>query len=87
MPNDASPQGRTPNEVARLLRVSPDRIRAWIQSGQLQALNVAAHQVGKPRYIVLPHHLAAFEQARAAAQPKPPPRRKKQTGGVDFFPD
>jgi hypothetical protein len=27
--------GRTPNELARVLRVSPDRVRRWIMNGEL----------------------------------------------------
>ena len=30
-------RGMTPRELARVLRVSPDRVRAWIASGELGA--------------------------------------------------
>lgn len=80
--------GLTPRELARLLRVSPDRVRAWIASGELGALNTAAARCGKPRYVVLPHHLAEFEQRRGAARPKPAPRRRRRTPEmIDYFPD
>jgi len=36
----AEPRGHTPAELARLLRVSPDRVRAWIANGELGALNL-----------------------------------------------
>jgi len=51
-------RGMTPREVGRLLRVSHDRIRAMILRGELGALNMGATRCGKPRYVVLPHHLA-----------------------------
>jgi hypothetical protein len=79
-------RGLTPNEVARLLRVRPDRVRAWIATGQLGAINTAPRQYGRPRYVVLLHHLAEFERRRSAAAP-PTPRRRKRTCAVDYFPD
>lgn len=86
---DTAARGYTPNELARLLRVSPDRVRAWIHSGELAALDTARHRCGKPRYVILPQHLAEFERRRRAATPaaKPAPRRRKQTAEIDFYPD
>jgi excisionase family DNA binding protein len=81
-------RGYTPNELARLLRVGADRIRAWIKGGELGAIDTARHRCGKPRYIILPHHLAEFTRRRSAApSPRPPPRRRKQTCEIDFYPD
>jgi hypothetical protein len=83
------PSGYTPREVARYYRVSPDRVRAWIQAGQLGALNVAPARCGKPRFVVLPRHLEEFERSRQAATPaKPaPPRRRHRQAQIDFYPD
>jgi excisionase family DNA binding protein len=82
-------RGWTPRELARVLRVSPDRVRAWIKSGELGAIDTARHRCGKPRYVILPHHLAEFERGRAAAAPaKPQRRRRRQPAGyIDFFPN
>jgi hypothetical protein len=80
-------RGQTPNEVARLLRVRPDRVRAWITSGELGAVNTAANTCGKPRFVILPRHLAEWERRRAAAPPPPPPRRRKRFFARDYFPD
>ena len=82
-------RGYTPAELARLLRVSADRIRAWIKRGELGAINTAPGRLGKPRFVVLPHHLEEFERKRRAAVPaaRPAPRRKRPAGYVDFFPD
>jgi excisionase family DNA binding protein len=81
-------RGYTPNELARLLRVSPDRVRGWIARGELRAVNMAEVRCGKPRYVVLPHHLAEFERRRTAAPPpKPAPRRRRQRDQIDFYPD
>jgi excisionase family DNA binding protein len=78
--------GLTPNELAKLLRVSPDRIRSMIQAGELGAVNVARHRCGRPRYVILPHHLAEFERRRAAAPPPKPARRRRRPDTVDYFP-
>jgi len=84
----ALPQrGLTPNEVARVLRVSPDRVRSWIAGGQLGAINTASALCGTPRYVVLPQHLAEFELAHRAGPPPKPVRRRKRTDLVDYFPD
>jgi excisionase family DNA binding protein len=80
-------RGYTPNELARILRVSPDRIRAWIASGELPAINTAPHRCGKPRYVILPHHLAEWEAKRLAAPPPKPARRKRLPVAVDYYPD
>jgi excisionase family DNA binding protein len=79
--------GYTPNELARLLRVSADRVRRWITNGELTALNTAPSRCGRPRYVILPHHLAEFERRRAAAALKPAPWRRRRTTEVDYFPD
>jgi hypothetical protein len=84
---DERPRGHTPADVASLLRVSVDRVRAWIVAGELGAVNVAKTRCGKPRYVVLPHHLAEFERRHAAAQPKPTRQPRKRTTEIDFYPD
>jgi excisionase family DNA binding protein len=77
----------TPRELARLLRVSPDRVRAWIATGELPALNVARHRCGRPRFVILPHHLAEWERMRQAAPPAKPPRRRHRPAVVDYYAD
>jgi excisionase family DNA binding protein len=85
---DTPPRGYTPRELARLLRVSPDRVRAWIQSGELGAVNTATHRCGRPRWVILPSHLAAWEERhQAAPPPRPAPRRRRPPTVVDFYPD
>jgi excisionase family DNA binding protein len=77
--------GLTLREAARMLRVSPDRIRAWIVAGELGAVNVATTRCGKPRLVILPAHLAEWERRRVS--PPPRPRRRRRTRDVDFYPD
>lgn len=80
-------RGLTPRELARFLRVSADRVRAWIERGELKAVNTAAALCGRPRYVILPHHLEAFERSRLAARPIPAPKRRRRAEGIDFYPD
>jgi hypothetical protein len=81
----APARGLTPNGVARLLRVSPDRVRAWIARGELAAVNTATAGA-KPRYIVLPQHLAAWEAShRVNAQPVRRRRRRSTVDCEDFW--
>jgi hypothetical protein len=79
--------GYTPRELAHRWRVSPDRIRALVRSGELPALNLATTRGGRPRLVILPEAVAAFERGRSAATPpKKPQRRRRVAAAVDFYP-
>lgn len=80
--------GLTPREVAVRYRVSAEKVRKWIERGELRAINTADTKSGKPRYVVPVEALAEFEQKRAAAAPKPAPVKKPRgpVGQIDFFP-
>jgi hypothetical protein len=73
--------------VARRYRVGQDKVRAWIASGQLDAVNTAAVLCGRPRWVILPDALERFERGRQATQPPKPPRRRKRTDDIDYYPD
>ncbi|HYT89045.1 MAG TPA: helix-turn-helix domain-containing protein [Gemmataceae bacterium] len=79
--------GLTVREVAARLRVSPDKVRLWIQKGELVAVNTAAVLCGKPRYVITPEALAAFEKRRTAGPQPKTPRRRKKSQLVDYYPD
>jgi excisionase family DNA binding protein len=78
--------GLTPNEAAKLLRVSANRVRSWIKTGELGAIDTAQTRCGRPRYVILPHHLAEFERRRQAAPPPRPAKRRKKITSVDYYP-
>jgi hypothetical protein len=87
MPTDTtSPRGYTTTDAARLLRVSEEKIRAWIRSGELAAINTADVRCNKPRFVILPSAIEQFAAKRSPAIPKTV-RRKKRTTAVDYFPD
>lgn len=79
--------GLTVADVARRYRVGPDKVRAWIGRGELAAVNTATALCGKPRWIILPNALAAFERRRAGGPPPKVERRRKKGYAVDYFPD
>ncbi len=79
--------GLTVTEVAKRYRVSPDKVRGWIKSGELPAVNTGATLCGKPRYVVTADGLAAFEKRRSAAAPPKLVRRKRRGSVIDFYPD
>jgi hypothetical protein len=85
----ADPTGLTVRELAQRYRVSPEKVRSWINSGQLAAVNTATNLCGKPRWVVPPENLAAFERRRQGG-PAPvaaAPRRRRLVGQIDYFPD
>ena len=64
-------------EVAKLLRVSPDKVLSWIRSGRLRGFNVAETETSRPKYRVSPEELEAFINVRMPFQP---PRRGRPVG-------
>jgi hypothetical protein len=79
--------GLTVRQVAERYRISRDRVRALIRSGELGAINTAPAKCGKPRFVCLPHHLAEYEASISVGPPPAPARRRKRIGQVDYFPE
>jgi hypothetical protein len=83
---EALARGYTVADVARRLRVSKHKVLSWIRRGELAAVNTAAVLCGKPRWVITPDALAAFEQRRGGGPPpKQSPRRRKPEV-KDYFP-
>jgi hypothetical protein len=76
----------TPPDVAAIYGVSPDKVLAWIRSGELRAINAATSQSGRPRYLVDLDDLNSFEERRTV-QPPPNGRRRTRPKGdvIEFF--
>jgi excisionase family DNA binding protein len=87
MLTDSLQRGLTTADASKLLRVSEDKIRLWIKSGELSAINTASHRCRRPRFVILPEALQRFAEARSASPPPKPARRKKRTQEIDFYPD
>src|SRR5262245_4969728 len=79
--------GLTVENLARRYRVSPDKIRGWIARGELRAINTAIAVCGKPRWVITPDALAAFEQKRLGGPTPKPQRRRRTPSVIDFYSD
>ena len=78
--------GLTVADVARRYRVGEDKVRSWIRSGELSAVNTASALCGKPRWVVLHEALARFEKRRTgSASAKSTRRRTKKTSFIDYY--
>jgi hypothetical protein len=86
-PAHATGGGLTVPDVARRYRVGEDKVRALIARGELIAVNAASALCGRPRWVVLPDALAAFERRRSSAPPPRPARRSRKRYVVDYYPD
>jgi hypothetical protein len=79
--------GLTVSDLARRYRVSPDKVRGWIARGEIRATNTASVLCGRPRWVVIPDALVAFERRRASDPPPMPKRKRRKTAIVDYYPD
>ncbi len=87
MPEHQHQHGLTVREVAARFRVGKTRIHEWIRSGQLSAINTAPIRSSRPRWVILPDALAAFERGRQGGAPAPQPQRRRRPAVKDYFPD
>lgn len=66
----------TPPEVAKRYSVKPQKVLAWIRSGELVAVNVAERANGRPRWRVSEEALETFERRRSS-RPEPTKTSRK----------
>lgn len=64
--------------TARLGLAKPGAVYAWIHSGALAAVNVAADPSGRPTWRVHPDALAEFLASRAAIPAPQAPKRTRR---------
>lgn len=74
----------TPPQVARQYGVAPETVVNWIRSGELRAINVAAHGTKRPRFRIDPADLAAFEAAREVAAPVQAARGRRRQPALNY---
>jgi hypothetical protein len=77
MPPDA-PHYLTPPELAKLWRVSPEKIIAMIRGGQLAAVNLASRGSSRPRFRISRDAIRNFEQGQVPI-PKATPGPRRQS--------
>ena len=68
----------TPPQLAERWSVGPDKVLAWIRSGELRASNIAKRAGGRPRYLIDPADADAFWARRSLEKPPPMQRRKRR---------
>jgi len=66
-----------PKDVAKRLRVSPDKVVSWIKDSTLKGFNVGNGPL-RPRYRIDPTDLTAFENSRQVTAVVSAPRRKRR---------
>ena len=59
-------------ELAKSLKVKPEKVQLWIRAGELEAFNVASKPNGQPQWRITAEALAAFQAKRAAKLTEPP---------------
>lgn len=67
----------TPPELARRWGIGVDKVLGWIRRGELRAINVATTLGIRPRWLIDPADIAAFEERRAASPPPAKIRRHR----------
>ena len=69
----------TPPQIAKRYAVNPDKVLAWIRSGELTAVNVATSSSGRPRWRITAAALAEIEGRRSSRPAaKPATRRRRE---------
>ncbi len=77
----------TPPEVAQQIGIDAEKVRTWIATGELRAVNIAERVSGRPRWRIRPDDLEAFLESRTAAPAAPARRRRhpKPKHVIQFF--
>jgi hypothetical protein len=73
--------------LAKRYHVNPAKIIGWIRTGELTAVNIASRPGQRPRWIITPEQLAAFESLRCSSVTvKPNPiRRRRDRRITEYF--
>jgi hypothetical protein len=76
----------TPHDIAESYGCGVEKVLRWIHAGELRAINVATRRDGgKPRWLIDPADLAAFEASRAVTPPVSAPRRRRAASDVTAY--
>src|SRR5262249_33837745 len=70
--DDTGAAGVTVSEFSRRYRVGEDKVRGWIDRGELRAINTATALCGRPRWVIPPEALMEFEQRRRGGPAEKP---------------
>ncbi len=76
---------KTPPEIAKELRIRPDKVLTWIRSGELVAVNLAENIGGRPRWRVSEGDLDDFLRRRQSTPPPKVSRRRRSKPAKSYF--
>ncbi len=72
-------QKLTPPQLGKMWGISPDKIVAWIRSGELKAIDVSLNRGSvRPRYLIDRRDIESFELSRAVVPPSPKAKRRRR---------
>ncbi len=69
----------SPAALARRLGVHPGKVRGWIRSGELRAVDLAENASGRPRWKIMPDAADEFLLSRQSTPPTPRRRKRRQS--------
>ena len=78
----------TPPQLAKRWGIKPEKVIAFIRSGELRAFDISMRAgVGRPRFRIPVDAVIEFENRRAVTPPTKPVRRrsKKPHDVIEFF--
>lgn len=79
----------TPPKLAQRWGVKPEKVIAFIRSGELRAFDISKHPgVGKPRFRISPEAVADFENHRESQQARSKPQKRsraRESGEINYF--
>ena len=76
---------KTPPEIAKELRIRPDKVLTWIRSGELVAVNLAENIGGRPRWRISEADLQDFLRRRQATPPPKQTRQRRAKPAKSYF--
>lgn len=81
------PDSYTPPRLAKRYSIKPSKVLGWIRSGELEAINISAKPGQRPRWVVTPEALVAFESRRSSSLTvkSDPIRRRKDRRVTEYF--
>lgn len=72
---------KSPPDLAKLIGVKSDTVRAWINAGLLEAVNVADPSANRPRWRIMPDAWESFMLSRSSRLRLNPIVKRKQRAG------
>ena len=81
-PHSRSDYSLSTRQIADMLRCSPDKVRRWIQTGQLPAIDIG--NGSRPQWRVSEEALRGFLDCRACCAIRKSQRRRRQPAVKQF---